>query len=287
MYSIFFILIISLYDAKGQGKYYPKQQWYASSHPHFPVKAKPENVTEYFYNGVDSLFKTDVKKFGSYDEFTYDTAGNLLSRKLFFDDDLWSSFTSSFTATGSVTEFQFKSKTGTKKGIFKKVEPIANGRYKETVYNEKVISRITYYTYKNNGNEVTTEETQKTGNYSTKTTNKFVYNGNQLLRRSAKVISGKEISAAEKFYYYDKDNFLDSIITNTGKYRNRLVFIKNEHSDPVTEIEIEHNDTTQYNTYIYLYDAKGNWISRVKENHVEDKWIQREKFSLIRRDIIY
>ncbi len=287
-YITFLVVLISCYAANGQGKYYPKTHWYTSSQSLFPVKARPKKVIEYFYKGVDSLMKTDLKKFDSYDEFIYDTAGNLLSRKLFFDDDFWSGFTTSFSDSGLITESQYKSKKGIEKQVFEKIDPDGNGRYKETVYSDKVISRITYYTYKHNGNEVITEDTQKVENYTGYTTNNFLYNGNQLLSQTKKVISGKDTSVGEKFCYYGKDNALDSVITRSGKYKGRLLFIKNEYGDPIAEIEIERNDTTRFYTYTYLYDDKGNWIRRVQQDHIEvGLHSQMERFSMIRREIIY
>jgi hypothetical protein len=288
-YFTFFILLMPLHAAKGQGKYYPKLQWYTSSNPNFPVKYQPEKVTEYFYGGVDSLMKTDLKKFGSYDEFTYDTAGNLLSRKLFFNDNFWSLYTSTFNPTGERAEYQFKSNNGIDKGVFLTTEPTNDGRFRQIIYSDHKESKVTFYSYKNNGNDVVSEEHKNMGAYTTTTITNLQYNGRQLLSRFTKIVDGKDTAVVRKFYFYSLDNSLDSIITFSGKERKRQLFVKNEHGDPLAEIEIEHNDTTEYKTYTYLYDAKGNWIRRVEEDRLSFGQIvfQNQKFSMVRREIIY
>lgn len=275
--------------AKGQGKYYPKLQWHTSSSTHFTVRANPKKVTEYFYNAVDSLMKTSLPKFGSYDEFIYDSAGNQISRKVFFNENWWSLLITRFSATGSSSEFEYKSKTGIKKGILAKVEPAVNSRYKETIYTDKAVSRVIYYTYKNNGDEVITAETQKLDNHSNTTTRKYLYKSNQLLSLVTKVVSGRgDISVEKKRFYYGKDNTFDSIIAQSPNEIRRLLFTKNKFGDPITEIDIRNNDTMRYTTNIYLYDEKGNWIRRVEEEHIEDKWNSpAAKFAMIRREIIY
>ncbi|GAB2813688.1 hypothetical protein GCM10027043_11850 [Ferruginibacter profundus] len=280
---------MSLYAAKGQGKYYPKAQWYTSSHKLFQVKAKPKKVTEFFYNGVDSLTGTDLKKIGSYDEFIYDTAGNLLSRKLFFDDNFWNQFTTNFSSTGLVSAFQSKSKAGIENGILMKIAPAGDGRYKQIIYRNNKPGQVIFYTFKNKGDDILLVEQKKIGDHTTTNISNLHYNGNQLLSDSVKVVTGKDTYSTQKKYFYGKDNSLDSVITYSGKERKRLLFIKNEHGDPLAEIEIEHNDTTEYKTYIYLYDAKGNWIRRVEEDRLSfgQTVFQNQKFSMIRREIIY
>ncbi len=265
--------------------YYPKLQWYTSSSPLFPVKGKPKQVTEYFYSGVDG-FKPGKDKFNSYDEFLYDTAGNISTRKLFVSDNLWNVYNFKYTSTDINVVCQNKIKGATTKTLFMKLEPTSTEMYREVVFAENGINDTTLYRYNNNGDEIIKSQTVSINGIKNSRVTRLFYDGQRLLRRVIEVKGEYRNTTADEIYFYGKDNTVDSIITTRDPYRNRWLFTKNGQGDPVTEISIDKGDTAINKSYRYLYDNKNNWISRVEEDHLSET-AAGKKYTLIIRKIKY
>ncbi|MGG9962256.1 hypothetical protein [Ferruginibacter sp. SUN106] len=274
---------------KDHGKYYLKNRWYTSSSPYFALKARPKKVIEYFYSRTDSLLKSDIKKFGSWEECIYDTAGNPEYRKLFFDDNYWSSYTYQYSPSGYKTLSEKMSKGVITKGVFTTFEAAGNGTFKQKVMYESNTTGNILYRSKNNGNEIFTEETRQNGNNKLGINTYSQYNGEQLISRVISNIMGRDTVIEKEKYFYGKENAIDSIITVSKLQSQRDYFFKNESGDPHTEITIKNNDTTSYNTYTYIYDDKGNWIRRLGKNHLlnPDHYVKNIQYNLIIREITY
>ena len=98
---------------------------------------------------------------------------------------------------------------------------------------------------------------------------------------------GEIIRTIETQYYYDTNNYLDSIIKRTGKEIEVTSFKKNKYGDPISEIEKMSKETLAYKTYTYLYDNNNNWIRRLEENHKPSGFNSNKTYTLIVREIKY
>jgi hypothetical protein len=93
----------------------------------------------------------------------------------------------------------------------------------------------------------------------------FYYKGNRLLRVMYRTAEGSQ----EVVYFYSHSDAPDSLhiyqgSSASGKLQQRQLFFQNEHGDVVREIAISGKDTTLLEENSYIYDAKDNWVRRVK-----------------------
>ena len=285
-YATFFMLCgLVSFSIIDNGKYYFKEQWLTLSSKFFPLRAKPKQVTEYFY-GEDSLLKSDLSKYGSYEGYTYDTVGNLVSHKYFFKDDFWYLFTFNYSDDGMNAKSVFKTKKGFDTAVFMKITPTTDGRYRQVIYKENAESKVFFYQFKNNGNEIISESTDSFNNHKSDVYVSSLYDGQRLINRKTIHVNGKDSDTLLQNNFYDEQQFLDSIVIRSAHYILRTLFTKNKQGDPLSEISIGNRDTTTYKTYQYLYDEKGNWIRRVEEDHLYRSF-STQKYYLLVREITY
>jgi hypothetical protein len=283
--SIIYIMIFFLSGCNNTGKYYYlKDQWQTSSMKYSQVNNKPEEVKEYLYPGENNISQSDLKNLGSYDLFKYDQDGNLLSRKLFFNDDMWYQFEYTFSVKGYEVELTTKSARGLTKRKTTLFEVKSDGSCEERDYEDSLMNKVKTYHYKNDGNEIICEYNIKSERYKTHSW----YKGQRILKQIYQVTNQQVSFSSEHQYYYDKDNYLDSIIAQTGKLTDRRIFMKNKYGDPVSEIWIKNADTLVHKTYSYLYDNNNNWVRRLEQDHQSTEFsLNKKSYSLIVREIKY
>jgi hypothetical protein len=274
-------------DSDSTKQYYLKDQWKISSANYFQVKNKPKEVTEYFYAGENNISQNNLKEFGSYDQFIYDQSGNLLNRKLFFKQDMWYEFKNTYSKKGYGTELITKNVKGLTRKKTTDFEIINDSICRETLYDDPLIKDVSIYHYKKGGNEIVKEQSVEATEFRRKSKRHYWYNGQQILKETFVTNDGEIIRTIETQYYYDTNNYLDSIVKRTDKVTDRTIFKKNKFGDPIYELQTSHKDTSAYKTYTYLYDSNNNWIKRLEENHKPSGFNPNETYTLIVREIKY
>lgn len=277
------VLVMLNIQVIGQNKYYLKEQWYTSSSQQFPVNGTPKNVKEYFYPNINNFSGSDTAKFSSYDSFSYDEAGNIVERMLFFDSSFWQLFKFKYTNKGYTIILKGNSKGKITEEIVKKLEQYNAVQFREIKVDEKN-TNLKLFSYKNNGNEVLISE-RGLGKYKNmyKKQHAF-YDGQRPLKKI--VTDGTDTTITT--YYYSGTLKLDSVVSIAGTTRKVIRYITNEKGDPVSEVQLMNSDTTSYVTYSYLYDDKGNWVKRIEEEYIESQFSSAaSKNALITRKIIY
>ena len=286
--SILTFLLSACNDSDSTKQYYLKDQWKTSSGNFFHAKNKPKEVTEYFYAGENNISQNKLEKFGSYDQFIYDQRGNLLKRKLFFKEDIWVEFKNTYSKKGYGTEFITKNGKGLTSKKTTYFEVISDSICRETLYDDPLVKDVSIYHYKKDGNEIVKEQSVEATEFRRKSKRHYWYNGQQILKETFVTNDEEIIRTTETQYYYDTNNYLDSIIRRTDKVTDRTVFKNNKYGDPTYLLETSNKDISAYKSYTYLYDDNNNWIRRLEENHLIDGVnSSREKFVLLVREIKY
>ncbi len=248
------------------------------------VKNKPKEVKEYFYPGENDISQSDRNNLGSYDLFTYNQDGDLVTRKLFFNDNMWYHFEYTYSQKGYEVELTTRSPNGLTRKKAINFEVKSDGSCKEWNYEDSLANKIKTYHYKNEGNEIICEYNIKSESYKTHSW----YKGQQILKKIYQVTNQQVSFSSEHTYYYDKNNYLDSIIAQTGKLNDRTLLEKNKYGDPVSEIWIKNADTLVHKTYAYIYDNNNNWVRRLEQDHRRQEFSLSDKtYSLIVREIKY
>lgn len=282
MLYILTFFLIGCNDSTAQ--YYLKDKWQTSASNYFLIKNKPKEVRENLYIGEKNISQNNPNNFGSYDLFTYDQDGNLLTRKLFFNNNMWYGFEYTYSRKGYEIELTTKSAKGLTKRKTTLFEVKSDGSCEERDSEDSLVNKVKTYHYKNDGNEITCEYSIKSERYKTHSW----YNDQRIFKKIYQVTNQQVSFSSEHQYYYDKNNYLDSVIAKTGKLNDRTIFKKNKYGDPISEIWIRNMDTLVHKTYTYVYDNKNNWVRRLEQDHQSQEFgSNQKKYSLIVREIKY
>ena len=273
--------------SRQEAKYYLKNKWRTSSGGLFRLKNSPKKITEYFYSHVDSLSQETFPVKGSTDEYFFNSDGDLTQRNFLFNN-LISRAIYRYSAKGYVMELESPQLKGIAKKTMTNFEQNINGKFIETSQHDGY-KREKWYEYKNNGQEIITEEYVNTSETkrSSVVRDHLFYNGDYLVKQVRTSWINEEMQSRTQVYFYNPDNYLDSIISVYGRVTKRFIYIKNKYGDPVAQYEVNGKDTTEHNRFSYLYDNKGNWIRRFEEQIKGPVYFPKGSNALVIRKIEY
>lgn len=277
---------VMLLSCKDTSRYYLKEQWYTSSSPYVPVKGKPASITEHLFFDIPAIDTTLSSGAKSSDKFVYDTAGNLLERKLSFSDYSGIEQIYQYSSKGyEITSANFSSSYPGQPQLWYIFEAGQAGKFRAVRHPDSADRRTLYYTYKDKGNTVIIEEEQPGVSIKEERS----YDGQRILTIKREAISRLGKDNFSKKYFYGSNLILDSIVEK-GEGACRTLFTSNQQGDPLTEIKIraDNNDTLSNYSYAYRYDRQKNWVRRLEANHLsQGKYGRTTSYSLIIRQINY
>jgi hypothetical protein len=261
-YTLLLALIPLLTACRHYGAYEDKDKWMLPYRmTRMTLRNRPRQVTEYIYSASDTA-RPEVRK-NYYNTYRFDPEGNMVSRNAYQDDTLWIKFEYWVDRDGMQ---QRSTPMGTGKASLIVSRRLSDGRY--MIANQDLTSRSNakILSFPPGGDEKIREE------YSDSTAHgdpiqvvHFYYKGNRLLRVMYRTAEGSQ----EVVYFYSHSDAPDSLhiyqgSSASGKLQQRQLFFQNEHGDVVREIAISGKDTTLLEENSYIYDAKDNWVRRVK-----------------------
>jgi hypothetical protein len=261
-YTLLLALIALLAACRHYGTYEDRDKWMLPYRmTRMTLRNRPRQVTEYIYSASDTARPEVRRKY--YNSYKFDPEGNMVSRNVYQDDTLWIKFEYWVDRDGMQ---QSSTPMGTGKVSLIVSRRLSDGRY--MIINPDLTGRsnATILSFPSGGDEKIREE------YSDSTAHgdpfqvvHFYYKGNRLLRVMYRTAEGSQ----EVVYFYSHSDAPDSLhiyqgSSASGNLLQRQLFFQNDHGDVVREIVISGKDTTLMEESSYIYDAKDNWIRRVK-----------------------
>ena len=227
--SNFFCLLLmacSVISCKEEdGKYYLKDKW--------KVKALPTKVFEYFYRGIEDINIKQLPLHGSYESFTYNDDGDLLEYKFHLSKESSMLFRFKYTDEGYTELLNNQSTTGFEEKPVNELKKTGDNKYKETEWYSTAGKKWSLVSYKENGNKIIKEQTIDGTGHPNSTIITSEYDGQRLLKQTIKAIVDDGQLTSVISFYYSKEKWPDSIITNMGQKITRTFFVNNEHGDPL------------------------------------------------------
>jgi hypothetical protein len=265
---LFLIAAISFCCKRRQGEYIYYEKWVIGNILNqSPLKGKPGEVKEIYYNNLDDTSFNAPGPQASYELYKFDRSGNNVFTRYYFGGTLISEANCTYGPNGPERlTYWLDSLSAVKEGNKRRsiAEKIAENKFKITSYSDSSYDHHYIISFSPDGQTVKEErwESDKPVESSTR-----FYTKNKLMREQ----TIRQKNRSEEIYYYSNKGFLDSIIVfDNDQLSGSKVYINNEHGDAVLYIKTGKNGIEEKRRMKYQYDKQGNWIRKLEYIEIGD-----------------
>lgn len=276
------LLVVMMSCGRPADSYINHEKWHTNNLSKRPLAGSPREVKETCY--ID-LADTSLYASGTFKEsweYRFDPSGNTIFESVLFDNNHKVAAYVYYPAEGIRSKTIYYDSNGIASKLRNETiaEGIGKDKYKVTRYEDGKKTGHTFEAFSDSGTSVTRE---KWKNEKLQESVITIYR-NERLVRTKRTANGY---TTERLFHYARNGFLDSVTTQTDSISGHtIVFVNNEHGDPV--LIIENNGRIRLK---YQYDAKGNWVRQLVYNpysmyHIDAK-NKYPEYSLFVREINY
>lgn len=216
------------------------------------LRGKPKEVEERLYLNLSDTSLNATGRQHRYTLSRFDSAGNIVFEKGYFDTSRIVESHFSFKWEGVRVKYLFF-KNGVPQSEKNETvaERIEKNKYRISHYFNGLKTGTEIETFSDNGDTVTVESAGPGRDTSTSSST-LVYKNGLLIRsllRNGSVVTDRR-------YYYSAQNFLDSTSELMNGHRtDETIYTNNVHGDPLQSIRFGSHKYIKYE-----YDEKGNWV---------------------------